>query len=120
MPIPRLPLNGVSGLNVHSVDPVAGSSAMMTPAVVTTNILPSLTMGVASARSGVSTIHAPPSCLTVCVLMRASVEYRVLPQSPAGAGQSRPEYSGPADRIETAAAATRAAPAMLPPHQRHR
>ena len=88
MPMPRLPLNGVSDLKVQSVAPVAGSSAMTTPAVVTTNMRPSLTIGVASARSGVSTTQAPPSCLMFLALIWDSVEYRVPAQSPPGAAHS--------------------------------
>ena len=74
MPMPRLPLNGVSGLKVQSVAPVVGSSPSTTPAVVTTNMRPSLTSGVASARSGVSTTQAPPRRVTFCALICASVE----------------------------------------------
>ena len=69
MPMPRLPLNGISGVKLHSVAPVAGSSATITPAVVTTNRRPSFSIGVASARSGVSTTQAPPSCLMFRVLI---------------------------------------------------
>src|SRR5689334_7427381 len=107
IPTPRLPLKGVSGLKVHSVVPVAGSSAVITPAVVTMNMRPSLTMGVASARSAVSAVHAPPSCVTLLVVRRLSVEYRVAAQSPPGAVHSLPAYApSPADRIDATVSST--------------
>ena len=76
MPMPRLPPNGVSGLNVQSDFPVAGSSARICPAVVVTNMRPSLTSSGAFdvCRSGRSATHAPPSVFTFAASICASVE----------------------------------------------
>ena len=76
MPMPRLPLNGVSGLKVQSVSPGGGVERQDLPGRVVTNMRPSLTSSGAFdiCRSGRSTTHAPPSVFTFAALICASVE----------------------------------------------
>src|SRR5262245_27307212 len=69
----------------------------MRPRLVVRNINPSLMIGNALdvSRSGSSTTHAAPSVFALSAVIWRSVEYRDVPQSPPGAGQSRAECFRP-------------------------
>src|SRR5204863_5283036 len=93
------------GRHVHRGLPVFASTAYRRePAEM--NITPSLTVGVALVDALASNfiVQAPPRFLTLSVVIRASVEYRALDQSPPKSAQSLPGGFRPSSPVCTATA----------------